>query len=111
MVKYAGCIRTRALSGAETIQCQWGSAGIPNTGEPAWLLCRTCATMPYIWHNAVCRMKHAVREHASSLLSLPLPHSLIDKKKKVINLKKCDMNFPLFSKLVDVTDKVHSKSR
>ena len=64
MGKYAGSMRTRALHDS----CQWGSAGIPNTGEPAWLLCRTYATMPYIRHNAVCRMKYGVREHASSLL-------------------------------------------
>ena len=48
---------------------QWGSAGIPNTGESALLLCRTCATIAYVRNNAVCRMKYAVREYASSLLS------------------------------------------
>ena len=48
-----------------------GKCWIPNKGKPAWLLCRTYATMPYIRHNAVCRMKYAVREHASSLLIRP----------------------------------------
>ena len=60
-------MRTRAFIWSWDDSCQWGSARIPNTGDkPAWLLCRTYATMPYIRHNAVCRMKYAVREHASS---------------------------------------------
>ena len=48
---------------------QWGSAGIPNTGHSALLLCRTYiyATIAYVRDNAVCRIKYAVREYASSL--------------------------------------------
>ena len=50
----------------------WGSAGIRNTGESALLLCRTYATIAYVRDNAVCRMKYAVREYASSLLSFDM---------------------------------------
>ena len=71
MGKYAGSMRTRALSGAETIHVngevleyliqgnQHGGYCAVHTPQ-----CRTYGTMPY----AVCRMKYAVREHASSLI-------------------------------------------
>ena len=74
MGKYAGSMRTRALSGAETIHVngevleyliqgnQHGYCAV-HTAQ-----CRTYGTMPY----AVCRMKYAVREHASSLLCITL---------------------------------------
>ena len=67
---YAGSMRTRALSGAETIHVngevleyliQGNQHGYCAVHTPQ---CRTYGTMPY----AVCRMKYAVREHASSLL-------------------------------------------
>ena len=70
MGKYAGSMRTRALSGAETIHVngevleyliQGNQHGYCVVHTPQ---CRTYGTMPY----AVCRMKYAVREHASSLL-------------------------------------------
>ena len=77
MGKYAGSMRSRALSGAETIHVngevleyliQGNQHGYCAVHTP---LCRTYGTMPY----AVCRMKYAVREHASSLLSqAPRPH-------------------------------------
>ena len=75
MGKYAGSMRTRAVSGAETIHVngevleyliQGNQHGYCAVHTPQ---CRIYATMPYIRHNAVCRMKYAVREHASSLLS------------------------------------------
>ena len=71
MGKYAGSMRTRALSGAEMIHVngevleyliQGNQHGYCVVHTPQ---CRTYGTMPY----AVCRMKYAVREHASSLLS------------------------------------------
>ena len=71
MGKYAGSMSTRALSGAETIHVngevleyliQGNQHGYCVVHTPQ---CRTYGTMPY----AVCRMKYAVREHASSLLS------------------------------------------
>ena len=70
MGKYAGSMRTRALSGAETIHVngevleyliQGNQHGYCAVHTPQ---CRTCGTMPY----AVCRVKYAVREHASSLI-------------------------------------------
>ena len=77
MGKYAGSMRTRALSGAETIHVngevleyliQGNQHGYCALHTP---LCRTYGTMP----DAVCRMKYAVRENASSLLSqAPRPH-------------------------------------
>ena len=72
MGKYAGSMRTRALSGAETIHVngevleyliQGNQHGYCVVHTPQ---CRTYGTMPY----AVCRMKYAVREHASSLLKV-----------------------------------------
>ena len=63
-------MRTRALSGAETIHIngevleyliQGNQHGYCAVHTPQ---CRTYGTMPY----AVCRMKYAVREHASSLM-------------------------------------------
>ena len=71
MGKYADSMRTRDLSGA----CQWGSAGIPNTREPALLLCCTYARMPYIRHNAVCRMPYEICRTGARILS----NDLIDK--------------------------------
>ena len=71
MGKYAGSMRTRALSGAKTIHVngevleyliQGNQHGYCAVHTPQ---CRTYGTMPY----AVCRMKYAVREHASSLLT------------------------------------------
>ena len=70
MGKHAGSMRTRALSGGETIHVngevleyliQGNQHGYCVVHTPQ---CRTYGTMPY----AVCRMKYAVREHASSLL-------------------------------------------
>ena len=70
MGKYAGSMRTRALSGPETIHVngevlqyliQGNQHGYCAVHTPQ---CRTYGTMPY----AVCRMKYAVREHASSLM-------------------------------------------
>ena len=64
-------MRTRALSGAETIHVNGEVLEylIPGNQHGYCAVhtpqCRTYATMPY----AVCRMKYAVREHASSLLS------------------------------------------
>ena len=74
MGKYAGSMRTRAVSGAETIHVngevleyliQGNQHGYCAVHTPQ---CRTYCTMPY----AVCRMKYAVREHASSLIDLAL---------------------------------------
>ena len=71
MGKYAGSMLTRALSGAETIHVngevleyliQGNRHGYCAVHTPQ---CRTYGTMPY----AVCRMKYAIREHASSLIS------------------------------------------
>ena len=76
MGKYAGSMRTRALSGAETIHdngevleylIQGNQHGYCAVHTPQ---CRTYGTVPYIRHNAVCRMKYAIREHASSLMIL-----------------------------------------
>ena len=70
MGKYAGSTRTRPLSGAETIHVngevleyliQGNKHGYCAVHTPQ---CRTYGTMPY----AVCRMKYAVREHASFLV-------------------------------------------
>ena len=41
--------------------------------ESALLLCRTYATIAYVRDNAVCRMKYAVREYASSLITIDVP--------------------------------------
>ena len=77
MGKYAGSMRTRALSGAETIHVngevleyliQGNQHGYCAVHTPQ---CRTYGTMPY----AVCRMKYAVREHASSNMSPQRPPS------------------------------------
>ena len=71
MGRYAGSMRTRALSGAETIHVngevlkyliQGNQHGYCAVHTPQ---CCTYGTMPY----AVCRMKYAVREHASSLMT------------------------------------------
>ena len=70
MGKYAGSMRTRALSGAETIHVngevleyliQGNQHGYCAVHAPQ---CRTYGTIPY----AVCRMKY-VREHEFTLLS------------------------------------------
>ena len=72
MGKYAGSMRTRALSGAETIHVNGEVLEYLNTGEPAWLLCRTYATMPYIRHNAVCRMSYEICRTGARILSIVL---------------------------------------
>ena len=72
MGKYAGSMRTTALSGAETIHVNGEVLEYLIQGNQHCYCavhtpqCRTYDTMPY----AVCRMKYAVREHASSLISL-----------------------------------------
>ena len=48
---------------------QWGSPGIPNTGEPALLLCRTYATIAYVRDNAVCRMPYEICRTGVRILS------------------------------------------
>ena len=73
---------------------EWGSAGIPNTGESALLLCRTYATIAYVRDNAVCCMKYAVREYASSLFCSSLISSLNFTKRVTIHLDKiCKLIF------------------
>ena len=71
MGKYAGSMRTRTLSGAGTIHVngevleyliQGNQHGYCAVHTPQ---CRTYGTIPY----AVCRMKYALREHASSLFT------------------------------------------
>ena len=72
MGKYAGSMRTRALSGAETIHVNGEVLEYLIQGNQHVYCavhtpqCRTYGTMPY----AVCRMKYAVREYASSLVSV-----------------------------------------
>ena len=73
MGKYAGSMRTRALSGAETIHVngevleyliQGNQLGYCTVLTPQ---CSTYCTMPV----TVCRMKYAVREHLSTNLVPP----------------------------------------
>ena len=49
---------------------QWGSAGIPNTGESALLLCRTYAIVAYVRDNAVCRMPYEICRTGVRILSI-----------------------------------------
>ena len=49
---------------------QWGSPGIPNTWEPALLLCRTYATIAYVRDNAVCRMPYEICRTGVRILSI-----------------------------------------
>ena len=100
MGKYAGSMRTRALSGAETIHVngevleyliQGNQHGYCVVHTPQ---CRTYGTMPY----AVCRMKYAVREHASSLFSYGIRHGIqhihCDSMKYDLMLHWITMNIP-----------------
>ena len=97
MGKYAGSMRTRALSGAETIHVNGevleylilgNQHGYCAVHTPQ---CRTHGTMPY----AVCRMKYAVREHASSLMStaalFAMNYKNYNSKNGLLSMKYTDM--------------------
>ena len=66
MGKYAGSMRTRALSGAETIHVNGEVLEYPNTGEPALLL---CLPSPNAIHTAQCRMPYEICRTGVRILS------------------------------------------
>ena len=62
-------MHTGGSSGAETIRVNVEVLEYQIQGnQRQLLLCRTYATIAYVRDNAVCRMKNAVREYASSLM-------------------------------------------
>ena len=78
---------------------QWGSPGIPNTGEPALLLCRTYAIIAYVRDNAVCRMPYEICRTGVRILSsiYSLTASLTCSNKTSKKLKHILLFFPSFS--------------